>query len=53
MGESGSKESLNNGHNERERQGDLDTPSNEVESLHRLSEAEICNKEGPLPSTVH
>ena len=56
MGESGarcSKESWSNGHDERERRGDPDTHSDEMESLHRLSEAELHNEEGPLPSTVH
>ena len=56
MGESGarcSKETWSNGHDERERQEDLDTSSDETDSMHRLSEAELCNEEGPLPSTVH
>ena len=55
MGEFGacySKESLSNGHDEWERQGDPDTPIDETKSLHRLSEAELCNEEGPLPSIV-
>ena len=54
MGESGarcSKESQSNGYDERERRGDPDTPSHKMESLHRLSEAELRNKEGP--SLVH
>ena len=56
MGESGSrcsKESWSNGRNERERRGDPNTPVDEMESLHRLLEAELCDEEGPLPSTVH
>ena len=28
-------------------------PSDEIESLHRLLEAELRNEEGPLPSTAH
>ena len=56
MGESSAccpKESWSNGHDERERRGDLDTPFNEMESLHRLSKVELRNEEGSLPSTAH
>ena len=56
MGESGarcSEESWSNVHEERERRGDPDKPSDEMESVHRLSEAELRDKEGPLSSTVH
>ena len=56
MGESGtrcSEESRSNGQDEREGRGNLDTPSDEVESLHQLPEAELRDQEGPLPSTVH
>ena len=42
-----------NDHDERERQGDLDMPYDEIESLHRLSKAELRNEEGSLPSTIH
>ena len=55
MSESGarcSEESWSNGHDGRERRGDPDTPSNKMESLHRLSKAELRNN-GPLPSPVH
>ena len=56
MGESGtrcSEESRSNGHDEREGQGNPDTPSDEVEGLHRLQEAELHDQEGPLPTSVH
>ena len=56
MGESGtrcSEESRSNGYDERERRGNPDAPTDEVEGLHRLSEAELCDQEGPLPATVH
>ena len=56
MGESGarsSKESRSNGHDKREGRRDLDTTSNKMESLHRLSEAELCHKKGSLPTPVH
>ena len=56
MGESGahfSEESQSNDHDDRERQGDPDTPSDEMESLHRLSEAELRNEEGSLHAPVH
>ena len=56
MGESDAhcyKESWSNGHDEQEKQGDQDTPFDKMESLHQLSEAELHNKEGPLPSTIH
>ena len=56
MGESGTRcfeESRSNGHDEREGRRDPDTPSDEVESLHRLSEAELHDQEGPLPSPVY
>ena len=56
MSESGarcSEESQSNGHDERERRGNPDTPSDEMKSLHRLSEVELHNEEGPLPSTVY
>ena len=56
MGESGirrSKESRSNVHDERERRGNPDAPTNEVEGLHRLSETELRDQEGPLPATVH
>ena len=56
MGESGtcrSKESRSNGHDERERRGNPDAPTDEVEGLHRLSEAKLYEQEGPLPATVH
>ena len=48
-----SEESWINSHDEREGWGDLDTPSDEMESLHRLLEAKLCNEEGPLPSLIH
>ena len=44
MGESGtrrSEESQSNGHDEWERRGNPDAPTDEVEGLHRLSEAEL------------
>ena len=44
MGESGTRrleESWSNGHDERERQGNPDAPTDEVEGLHRLPEAEL------------
>ena len=56
MGESGahcSEESRSNGHDEREGRGDLDMPIDELESLHRLSKAELRNEEGPISSPVH
>ena len=28
-------------------------PSDKIESLHQLSEAELCHEEGSLPSTIH
>ena len=46
MGESGiccSEEIWSNGHDEREGRGNSDTPTDEVESLHQLPEAELCN----------
>ena len=48
-----SKESLTNSHDEWERRGDLDTPSEKIESLHWLSQAELCNEEGSLLAPVH
>ena len=56
MGESGTrrpKESRSNGHDERERRGNPDAPTDEVEGLHRLSKAELRDQEGPLPAAVH
>ena len=56
MGESSiscSKESLSNGHDERERRGDLDTRFDEIETLHRLSKAKLHNEEGSLLSTIY
>ena len=56
MGESGtysSEESRSKSHDERERRGNPDAPTDEVESLHRLSKAELRDQEGPLPATVH
>ena len=56
MGESGtrrSEESRSNGHDKRERRGNPDASTDEVEGLHRLSEVEHRNQEGPLPATVH
>ena len=56
MGESGtrsSEESQSNDHDEREGQENPDTPSDEVESLHRLPEAELRNQEGPLSSSIY
>ena len=56
MGESGtrcSEESQSNGYDERERRGNLDAPTDEVEGLHRLSKAELRDQEGPLPAFVH
>ena len=56
MGESGtrcSKESRSNGYDERERRGNPDAPTDEVEGLHRLSKAELRDQEGPLLVTVH
>ena len=56
MGESGtccSEESRSNGHDEQEGRGNLDAPTDEVESLHRLPKAELHNQEGPLLATVH
>ena len=56
MGESGarcSKESWSNNLDKRERRGDLDTTFDEIESLHQLSEAELHNEEGSLPSTIY
>ena len=56
MGESGarcSEESWSNDHDKEERRGDLDTPSNEMKSLHQLSKTELHKKEGPLPSSIH
>ena len=47
------EESWSNGHDEREGRENPGTPSDEVESLHQLSEAELCNQEGSLPSSVH
>ena len=44
MGESGTrcyKESQSNGYDERERRGNLDKPTDEVEGLHRLPKAEL------------
>ena len=55
-GESGarcSKQSRSNGHDKWERRGNSDTPSDEVESVHRLLEAKLDNQEGPFPSHVH
>ena len=46
-------ESWSNGHDERERQRDPDMPSDEVESLHRLPEAELHDREGRLSSPIH
>ena len=56
MGESGTchfEESRSNGHDERERRGTPDVPTDEVEGLHRLPKAELHDQEGPLPSTIH
>ena len=56
MGESTahcSEEIWSNGYDKRERRGDPDTPSNEMERLHRLSKAELYIEEGPLPSPIH
>ena len=56
MGEFGARcfeKSWSNGHDQRERRGDPDTPCDEMESLYRLPEAELHNEQGPLPSTVH
>ena len=56
MGESGtrcSEESRSNRHDEREGRGNLDAPTDEVESLHRLQETELRNQEGQLSATVH
>ena len=56
MGEFGthySEESRSNGHDKREGRRDLDTPSNEMESLHRISEAELRNEKRSLPAPVH
>ena len=36
-----SEESRSNGHDKRERRGNSDAPTDEVEGLHRLSEAEL------------
>ena len=44
MGESGTccyEESWSNGHNQQEGRGNSDAPPDEVESLHRLSKAEV------------
>ena len=56
MGEFGTRhfeESQSNGHDEREGRGNSDTPSEKVESLHRLPKAELRDQEGPLLATVH
>ena len=56
MGESGTRrpeESRSNGHDEREGRGNPNAPTDEVEGLHRLPEAELRDQEGPLPATVH
>ena len=56
MGESSTRrpeESRSNGYDEREGRGNLDVPTDEVEGLHRLSEAELRDQEGPLPAIVH
>ena len=56
MGESGthcSEESRSNHHDERKGRGNLDTPSDKVESLHRLPEAELRDQEGPLSTSVY
>ena len=56
MGDSGtrySEESRSNGYDERERRGNPDATTYEVEGLHRLSEAELRNQEGPVPATIH
>ena len=56
MGDSGarcSEESWSNSHDERERRGDPDTALDQIESLHRLSKAELCNEERTLPSPIH
>ena len=56
MGESSaccSEESWCNDHDEREGRQNLDAPIHEVESLHRLTKAELRDQEGPLPATIH
>ena len=56
MGESGTRrpeESRSNGYDEREGRGNPDAPTDEVEGLHRLLEAELRDQEGSLPATVH
>ena len=56
MGEFGTRrpeESQSNSHDERERRGNPDAPTDEVEGLHRLPEAELRDQEGPLLATVH
>ena len=56
MGESGtrcSEGSRSNSRDKREGRGNPDERIDEVESLHRLPKAELCDQEGPLPATVH
>ena len=56
MGEFGTRrpeESQSNGYDEREGRGNPDAPTDKVEGLHLLPEAELRDQEGPLPATVH
>ena len=48
-----SEESRSNGHDQREGRGNLDVPTEEVESLHQLPKAELYDQERPLPAIVH
>ena len=47
------EESRSNGHDEREGWRDPNTTSDEMESLHRLLEVELCHEKRPLPSPIH